>query len=363
MSRHKTRFRLRAPRTLRGRLVTGLVALLAIACATVGIVTYLAVHRALASGLDNDLQTATGLAYNCWDHQDSGKDGSGQQGNDDTVQGASGNWRGVRPAASPSASAAASPGGTASAALPAGFGDCTGLNEYTFVAVDSQGHWTCDFIGGAPCALSDDDKAALLSIKPAVTKAGDDKPVPTTTRYLSQAEGVYELTAIQDPDGDNSVYYTGMPLSSLHDMLRDVALSETAVFTIVLLLTGILGFLWVRFSLRPLRRVALTASQVAELPLESGEVSLPAGVPDTDPATETGQVGLAFNRMLGHVQIALAGVGGADHHPDQPHVAAHRGGHEVEAGRLDIAGLDAVGAGIGLQQMVMVEDGSSMEHE
>ncbi len=41
------------------------------------------------------------------------------------------------------------------------------------------------------------------------------------------------------------------------------------------------------------------------LPLESGEVSLPAGVPDTDPATETGQVGIAFNRMLGHVETAL----------------------------------------------------------
>jgi two-component system OmpR family sensor kinase len=67
----------------------------------------------------------------------------------------------------------------------------------------------------------------------------------------------------------------------------------------------VLGTLWVRLSLRPLRRVATTASQVAELPLETGEVSLPVGVPDTDPDTETGQVGIAFNRMLGHVETAL----------------------------------------------------------
>src|SRR5262249_58573967 len=46
--------------------------------------------------------------------------------------------------------------------------------------------------------------------------------------------------------------------------------------------------------------------EVAELPLESGAVELPAGVPYTDPRTETGQVGAAFNRMLGHVQTALA---------------------------------------------------------
>ena len=113
------------------------------------------------------------------------------------------------------------------------------------------------------------------------------------------------LTAVSDPDGDGSVYITGLPLSTEHDQLRDIALAEAAVFGAVLLFAGVLGMLWVRFSLRPLRRVAATASQVAELPLESGEVSLPAGVPDTDPDTETGQVGLAFNRMLGHVETAL----------------------------------------------------------
>src|SRR5207248_733549 len=108
-----------------------------------------------------------------------------------------------------------------------------------------------------------------------------------------------------DPDGDGSVYITGLPLASLHDTLRDVALAEAAVFGAVLLFAGVLGTLWVRFSLRPLHRVAVTASEVAQLPLESGEVSLPAGVPDTDPTTETGQVGLAFNQMLGHVESAL----------------------------------------------------------
>jgi two-component system OmpR family sensor kinase len=34
-------------------------------------------------------------------------------------------------------------------------------------------------------------------------------------------------------------------------------------------------------------------------------VTLPAGVPDTDPRTEVGQVGAAFNRMLLHVERAL----------------------------------------------------------
>jgi two-component system OmpR family sensor kinase len=303
-TKKKSLTRLRPPRTLRGRLITGLVALLALACATVGIVTYLAVARALDSGLDNDLQTATGLAYNCWERQgNDSKNGSfqqnGQDGADDVQNGGD-----TLSAGTPAATALVTSSPSANP-LPPGLGGCTGLNEHTFVAVVYKGKWACDIVGGQDIGLSAKDQATLLSIPPTPTKMGDDAPVPTTTRYLAQADEVFELTAIRDPDGDGSVYYTGIPLSSTHDMLRDVALAETAVFTAVLLLTGILGFLWVRFSLRPLRRVALTASQVAELPLESGEVSLPAGVPDTDPATETGQVGLAFNRMLGHVETAL----------------------------------------------------------
>jgi two-component system, OmpR family, sensor kinase len=311
------------PRTLRGRLITGLVALLAVACATVGLVTYLAVQSSLSSELNSELKTATGLAYNCWEHQavaGSGGDGPGGAGTSqgDTVQGDSGladsagtHEAGGSPAErTPSSSAAVLPAPSpATSPLPAALGDCPGLGEQTFVAVVWDGQWKCALIGDSKFTLSDADKKTLLDITPTgPTTQGiwtGSQSVPTTTRYLSWAEGTFELTAIRDPDHDGSVYITGLPLSSLHDMLRNVALVEAAVFGTVLLLAGVLGTLWVRFSLRPLRRVAATASQVAELPLESGEVSLPAGVPDTDPGTETGQVGLAFNRMLGHVETAL----------------------------------------------------------
>ena len=67
-----------------------------------------------------------------------------------------------------------------------------------------------------------------------------------------------------------------------------------------------LGTGLVRISLRPLRRVAATASRVAELPLADGQARLSERVPDTNPRTEVGQVATAFNRMLGHVESALA---------------------------------------------------------
>jgi two-component system OmpR family sensor kinase len=292
MAAYRARVRNPLPRTLRGRLITGLVALLAVACATVGLVTYLAVRGALTRELDGELQTATSLAINCWNHQ---IDAARDQGQDQD---------GSQPAAS------ADGAGTATSPLPSHLNDCPGLGEKTFVAVVWQGKWACNLIGEGPCTLDQADKQTLLSIPPQpappANGASDGGPaVPSTTLSLDDPQGTYKLTAIRDPDGDGSVYLTGLPLTSLHDTLRDVALAEAAVFGAVLLLAGVLGTLWVRFSLRPLRRVAATASHVAELPLESGEVSLPAGVPDTDPTTETGQVGLAFNQMLGHVETAL----------------------------------------------------------
>ncbi len=114
------------------------------------------------------------------------------------------------------------------------------------------------------------------------------------------------MTATRDPDGDGTVYVAGLPLSNVTTTLHQVAVAEIAVFLAALLITGVIGTAWVRTSLRPLRRVAATATRVTQLPLSSGQVSLPERVPDANPATEVGQVGAAFNRMLGHVESALA---------------------------------------------------------
>jgi two-component system, OmpR family, sensor kinase len=263
---------MRPLRTLRGRLIAGLVTLLAIACATVGVVTYFAVQRSLSNDLANQLQTATSTVNTCLDNQLGDGDGDG----DDNT---------------PPPSGAASHG-------PGDSGYCGGPG--TFVAYSRGGRWTA-FVAGQQnwVNLTAADRRTLSAITP--SQPGG--LVPSYTKYLESMNGSYKLTVVADPSG--RTYVTGLPLDSMHDTLREVALVEAAVFGGVLLLAGVLGTVWVRLSLRPLRRVAVTASQVAQLPLESGEVELPAGVPDTDPDTETGQVGLAFNRMLGHVQTAL----------------------------------------------------------
>ncbi|MDQ5840260.1 MAG: HAMP domain-containing histidine kinase, partial [Chloroflexota bacterium] len=51
--------------------------------------------------------------------------------------------------------------------------------------------------------------------------------------------------------------------------------------------------------------VTATAKEVSSLSLGSGAVDLPHRVPETDPRTEVGQLGTAFNHMLGHLETAL----------------------------------------------------------
>ena len=290
---HRRRPRRILPGTLRGRLIAGLVALLAVACATVGVVTYLAAQNALSGELNNQLNTATQLAYNCWERAfDASQDGGGGPDSADN-------------------SDPGSSGGGTSPYSQAISNDCPGLGEHTFVAVDYNGRWRSALVGDDSFKLTAADEANLETVptsqgRPAdPDRHGHAPRTPNSTRYLSGTQGTYLVTAIDDPDGDGSVYITGLPLAAEHDQLRDIAIAEAIVFGAVLPFAGVLGMLWVRFALRPLRRVATTAAQVADLPLESGVVSLPAGVPDTDPDTETGQVGLAFNRMLGHVETAL----------------------------------------------------------
>ncbi len=148
------------------------------------------------------------------------------------------------------------------------------------------------------CTLSSSDRALLTSLPAASLKTTSQPYAVELSAY-----GDYQIVARSTNHG---IVVTGMPLSPVNATLREVALAEIAVFSAALLLTGIIGTAWVRVSLRPLRRVAATATRVTQLPLSAGEVSLPERVPDANPATEVGQVGAAFNRMLGHVESALA---------------------------------------------------------
>jgi two-component system OmpR family sensor kinase len=171
----------------------------------------------------------------------------------------------------------------------------------TLSGVTRRGH-TVAFIlsdenSSQPERLDAEDATALASVP--ATGAH-------TTVDLGHDEGRYRVAAIRTPDGD--VLLTGLPLSGIDATINRLLGFEAGLTLAAALLTSAAGSLLVRRILAPLDRVAVTASRVAGLPLDSGEVDLAERVrpADADPRTETGQLGAAFNAMLDNVASALA---------------------------------------------------------
>jgi two-component system, OmpR family, sensor kinase len=268
-----------AGRTLSARLILGVMLLLAGACAVIGAVTYVAVRHSMVSSLDAQLQGATTNYVGCINFQDQHSYGHPRPPGGGAI--------GNHPPPNSNVCSEGQPQGMLGVTLPT-----DGSIAYCSIVVGRAQH---------ACQPSAADTRSLRSLP------ADDSPTavnaPVYELNLSSPDGDYRLTSARDAAGDTLI--TGLPMSSVSHTLGQVALAELIVFLSILLLAGVLSTVLVRISLRPLRRVAATATLVAELPLETGEVTLPAGVPDSDPRTEVGQVGAAFNRMLGHVERAL----------------------------------------------------------
>jgi two-component system OmpR family sensor kinase len=262
-------------RTISGKLIIGLVVLVGAASIIVSVVTSSSLNRSLMSSVDQQLQSATMRWQNCVS--------SSPDGDTDLHH------------------------GTGQGPLPACYGQAAGTFE---AELTGNTFSNLNLVPGR-CELSAADEQTLLALH--TTQVPDARPgaparpggpdMPSYTRTLASLDGDYRLTKIQISSSE--ILVTGLPLATVQGTLNDVANTEHVVFAAVLLLVLVAGTAMVQLSLRPLRRVAATATKVTELPLDSGEVTLPAGVPDSDPRTEVGRVGAAFNRMLFHVERAL----------------------------------------------------------
>ena len=132
--------------------------------------------------------------------------------------------------------------------------------------------------------------AAGLSSRPRTVDLGDDI-------------GTYRLVSVRTADGWTAI--TGVPVDPIGRTLDAIVLIVAGSSLVGLVGVWAGGTYLVRRNLQPLERVAGTARRVSELELASGDVSLAERVPDVDPATEVGQVGLALNSMLDNVDGAL----------------------------------------------------------
>ncbi|MEU7056539.1 HAMP domain-containing sensor histidine kinase [Streptomyces sp. NPDC046197] len=250
------------PRTLRARLTFGLVVLLAVSCAAVGVAAVVELKGFLTGRLDQQLQQ-TGPSF----------PQSLEHGRPDTTK--------------PSDHDGDEHGDTRRQAA-ATFGARLLNGEVTNVAVvPSHRHPGYD----APLTAADRRTLAALP----ADRAGHSVRL--------SALGSYRLMAWPGRDGD--VLVTGLPIEPVRAAVHRLELVAGGVFGLALAAAGVAGALWVRWSLRPLSRVAATATRVSELPLASGEVTLPPRAPHSDPRGEVGRVAAAFNRMLHHVEDAL----------------------------------------------------------
>jgi two-component system sensor histidine kinase TrcS len=114
-------------------------------------------------------------------------------------------------------------------------------------------------------------------------------------------------------DGDE-VLITGVSLKPASAAVTRETVVVVVMTAAALLVTALCTFLIVRFALRPLGRVAATAAEVATLPLNRDHHTIAPRVQlrDTDPSTEVGLVGDTLNRLLDHVERALAEVAASD---------------------------------------------------
>ncbi|WP_033212653.1 sensor histidine kinase [Kitasatospora phosalacinea] len=255
--------RVPAPRTLRARLVAGVLVLLVLICAGVGLATCEALRHFLVDRLDQQLSAAGGRYATSLEHPD-------QDGHDTRAQ------------------------------APGTFGARLVDGGLTHAAV----------VGGVP--PGDDDPVPLAgnSADAAVPLGAADLgalralPADGRPRDLDlSALGHYRVAAVTGHDHDTLV--TGLPLHPVDETVRHLLLIELVVFAAALTAAAAAGTLAVRFALRPLDRVVATAERVSALPLANGTVDLAERVPDDDPRTEVGRVGTALNRLLGHVADAL----------------------------------------------------------
>jgi two-component system OmpR family sensor kinase len=107
----------------------------------------------------------------------------------------------------------------------------------------------------------------------------------------------WRAVAVPLPDLGGSV----MVASNLEDVETTIGrlqVIEVSVGLLVLVLLGVLGYLVVRSSLRPLTHVEATAAAIA-----GGDYS--RRVPELDPRTEVGRLARAFNAMLGQIESAF----------------------------------------------------------
>ncbi|WP_343602871.1 HAMP domain-containing sensor histidine kinase [Mycobacterium sp.] len=136
-------------------------------------------------------------------------------------------------------------------------------------------------------------------------EAGSWTDGPTRTDDLGSL-GPHRVASRAD---GNDRLIVGVSLDLANRVVSHRIVTTAALFAFALLVTAGLTLSVVGYALRPLRRVAAAAAEVAGMPLvgdEEQRITVRVRPQDTDPANEVGIVGHTLNRLLDNVDGALA---------------------------------------------------------
>ncbi|NQX28819.1 HAMP domain-containing protein [Microbacteriaceae bacterium VKM Ac-2854] len=248
----------RAPWTLRRRMVAAVVAMVAVVSAIVGVVSVISLQSFLMDRLDSQVAEAA-----------NGPGGPGGFRNLDL-----------------------------SAAERCRYGNGPGSNDAITATIEDGTATLC--YGGSTETLTVQQAATLFAVPTGVgSRAGEVQTVD-----LGGSLGLYRVVATTD---GSTTEVVGIPMSDVTDVVTTLIWIILIVSVLGMLAAAFAATWFIRVALRPLDRVESTATRVAQLQLERGEVELAERVPeaDADTRTEIGRVGAAFNRMLDHVGGAL----------------------------------------------------------
>ncbi len=247
--------------TLRRRLVLGIVALLAVVSVVIGIASVAFLRGNLMGQLDRQVMQSADRTLGAIQGRYGGGGGGGPDGDSGLERG-------------------------------------QGAGTLVAIAVDDTVPYArfLDVQGGQQ-GLSDDQKAQLLAVE---TDAGPE------TVDLGGDLGNYRVLA--ESISLDSTVITGLPQRNVDSTIAQLVTVIVLVTLLGIAFAVVAGTAVVRRALRPLDRVAQTATDVAALELDRGDVALAVRVPtkDTDRRTEVGKVGYAINGMLGHIASALS---------------------------------------------------------
>ena len=279
------------PRSLRTRLVVGVLGLVLVMAAVMSSVSTVSLRHTLMARTDSQLMAAAQRAadkrHDLTQEAKKASDEAVQEGTEkpggqpDGAGGADGDpgKQGVPPGLDAA--------GQSTGTLTLITAQTSASSSEAAAYIDKDGHYA---------AISKEDCRLLLS------EATEDHPVTVHLHHL----GSYRVVATRD-EASGSTVITGLSLEGDKALIRTQLLIELAVALVGALVVALAGRVMVRSSLAPLERVARTAHRVASQPLERGEVSIKDRVEkaDLDSSAEVGQVGGALNTLLGHVESAL----------------------------------------------------------